>query len=280
MKMTRLEWNYLQRIALDHPYFDTHELPLTEREAKAIVEANNTMTGREFVDSVYAKLGMTRPAEKKRRFGWLHAIGELFTVPPIRKIAIAVLIIVLTAVFFAATPIGRALAEDAIRYVVNLFEDKSISFTRDDCACKAVSAAYDGSSDESRQQEDGQPEAVSVKTYDAFIRATGKTPLVLPLQCSELYYYQFEEDDSLVLYTIYDTSDGHIVVSQIWNAEEALGTTLSGYTSYEKDDSIYYSIEPETAYIYCVREFEGSVVSIASKGNYALDDLITMLKTN
>ena len=51
MKMTRLEWRYLQRIALDHPYFDTHKLPLTEKEAKAIVKANITMTGREFVDS-------------------------------------------------------------------------------------------------------------------------------------------------------------------------------------------------------------------------------------
>jgi hypothetical protein len=61
MKMTRLEWRYLQKVALDHPYFDTHKLPLTEKEAKAIVEANNRMTGKEFVDSIYAKLGMTRP---------------------------------------------------------------------------------------------------------------------------------------------------------------------------------------------------------------------------
>ena len=99
MKMTRLEWRYLQRIALDHPYFDTHKLPLTEKEAKAIIEANNTMTGREFVDSIYAKLGMTRPEEKKDRFAWLHNIGELFTVPPIRKIAIAVLVVVLMTVF-------------------------------------------------------------------------------------------------------------------------------------------------------------------------------------
>ena len=77
MKMTRLEWRYLQRIALDHPYFDTHELPLTEQEAKAIVEANVTMTGREFVDSVYEKLGIVRPKEEKKRLVWLRSIGEL-----------------------------------------------------------------------------------------------------------------------------------------------------------------------------------------------------------
>ena len=35
MRMTRLEWRYLQKIALDHPYFDTHKLPLTDKEAKA-----------------------------------------------------------------------------------------------------------------------------------------------------------------------------------------------------------------------------------------------------
>ncbi len=46
MRMTGLEWRYLQKIALDHPYFDTHELPLTEKEAKAIVKANIKMTGK------------------------------------------------------------------------------------------------------------------------------------------------------------------------------------------------------------------------------------------
>ena len=86
MKMTRLEWRYLQGIALDHPYYDTHKPPLSDAEARAIVQANNTMTGREFVDSVYAKLGMVRPVKEKERLAWLRSIGGLFSVPSIRRI--------------------------------------------------------------------------------------------------------------------------------------------------------------------------------------------------
>lgn len=51
----------LQRIALDHPFYDVHQPPISEEEARAIVERENKLTGKEFVDAIYAKLGMERP---------------------------------------------------------------------------------------------------------------------------------------------------------------------------------------------------------------------------
>jgi len=189
MRMTRLEWRYLQRIALDHPYFDTHELPLTEKEAKAIVKANIRMTGKEFVDSIYAKLGMTRPEEKKDRFAWLRSIGELFTVPPIRKIAIAVLVVILMTVFFAATPAGRAIAESVIQYIATLFDDGRL----------VVNQSYnetplfliDNENEMSIGEQDVSDDTASyvyLNSFDDFTEATGQTPIVLPLPCTELYY--------------------------------------------------------------------------------------------
>ncbi len=63
-KISKREWKKLKAIALDHPFYDAHPLPLSEEEAEAIVAQNITMTGKEFVDSIYAKLGILRPNRK------------------------------------------------------------------------------------------------------------------------------------------------------------------------------------------------------------------------
>ena len=43
------------------PYHGKHRFPISAEEAKAIVARENTMTGKEFVDSIYAMLGIERP---------------------------------------------------------------------------------------------------------------------------------------------------------------------------------------------------------------------------
>ena len=65
-KMSKKEWEKLKAIALDHPFYDVYPLPLSEEEAEAIVAQNITMTGKEFVDSIYAKLGIPRPNRENR----------------------------------------------------------------------------------------------------------------------------------------------------------------------------------------------------------------------
>lgn len=275
MKMTRLEWRYLQRIALDHPYYDTHKLPLTEKEAKAIVEANNRMTGKEFVDSIYAKLGMTRPEEKKDRFAWLHNIGELFTVPPIRKIAIAVLVVILMTVFFAATPTGRAIAESVIQYIATLFDDGRIVVNQSDNEASIYLLGNEDATTNSEQQ-DILPDFVYVNSFSEFITDTGKMPIILPLQCTELYYESDETIDYLALYSTYSSGENTILTYQIWNAEDIATASLTGYSACDYDESIFYSIE-DNGDLYCVKVMEDSVFTILAKGYYTLIDLVDML---
>lgn len=275
MKMTRLEWRYLQKVALDHPYFDTHKLLLTEKEAKAIVEANIKMTGKEFVDSIYAKLGMTRPKEEKKRFVWLRSISELFTVPPIRKIAIAVLVVVLMTVFFAATPTGRAIAESVIHYIATLFDDGSLAVSQSDN--KTILFNLDHYGDNDIEFQEDQTEFVYLDSFDDFIRATGKTPFVLPLSFSEIYYVYDPEVEYLELYSTYDTSNGRITTYQLWDVETSVFTTTTGYEVCNDDDSVFYSIEEE-GFIHCKKILEDSIVTISSDGNYAVDDLVELLK--
>ena len=281
MKMTRLEWRYLQRIALDHPYFDTHKLPLTEKEAKAIVEANNRMTGKEFVDSIYAKLGMTRPEEEKKRFAWLRSIGELFTVPPIRKIAIAVLVVVLMTVFFAATPTGRAIAESVIQYIATLFEDGRLVVNQSDNGTPMILIEENDKEDGERQENN--PNFEYIDSFEEFTKNTGKTPVILPLQCIELYYEYDEEIDYLALYSTYNSPYGKIVTYQIWDVEDMVSSSLVGYSAYGADDTIYYSIENKSDVTSCVKIMKDSIFMITSQGHNTIDDLIDMLikiKTN
>lgn len=273
MKMTRLEWRYLQRIALDHPYFDTHELPLTEKEAKAIVEANNRMTGKEFVDSIYAKLGMTRPKEK--RTAWLRNIGELFAVPPIRKIAIVALIIIFMTVFFAATPIGRAIAESVIQYIGTLFDDGRIVFNRNDNEAMMIplDTAPDSEEGNTLKQENSD---VYVNTFEEFTKTMGVRPMVLPFPYTELKYYYDEFDNYLRLRAEYETPKGTVITFQIWNALDSEVTTSTGFTVYDDDPSIYYSFE-NNGMMTVMKLYEDSIFGIIAEDSYTVDEIISIL---
>lgn len=277
MKMTRLEWRYLQRIALDHPYFDTHKLPLTEKEAKAIVEANNTMTGREFVDSIYAKLGMTRPQEEKKRLSWLRSLGELFTVPPIRKIAIAVLVVVLMTVFFAATPAGRSIAESVIEYIATLFEDGSLAVNRSDNEVTMIPMDTIPDSGEDKRLE-AETSVVYVNTFEEFTMITGVQPTVLPIPCSELYYVFDKSFNYLQLNAVYETPRGMITTYQIWNSPDLDATTSTGFVVYDTDSSVYYSFE-DNGLMTIIKLYEDSVLGIIAERNYTVDEIVRFLTT-
>lgn len=273
--MTKLEWRYLQRIALDHPYFDTHELPLTEQEAKAIVEANVKMTGREFVDSVYEKLGMVRPKEEKKRFVWLRSIGELFTVPSIRRIAIAVLVVILMIVFFTATPTGRAIAESVIRYIGTMLDDGRVVYNRNDNTVQMnpVFAVPDPEEGETLEQKCN---IIDVDSFEAFAAATGVRPKVLPYPHAKLYYDHDEFTDYLELHAEYETPKGTIFTSQIWNVLDLEASTSTGFSVYDADPSVRYSIE-ENGWITVMKLYEDSIFRILAKDSYTAEELANLL---
>lgn len=276
MKMTRLEWRYLQKIALDHPYFDTHELPLTEKEADAIVKANIRMTGKEFVDSIYAQLGMTRPSEEKKPFAWLRSIGDQFTIPPIRKIIISVLVVLLLTVFFAATPMGQAIAESVIQYIVTLFNDGRIVINRSNSDTSLVFTEDEAISVGNDQQKIDSS-VIYVSSFEEFTRMTGKNPVELPLSCSKLYYEYDEYIDYLEFHAMYEVPDGMIITYQIWDAEDLISSTATGYLAYDVEASIFYSVE-EDGTIIIKWILEDSVLGINARGDFALRDLIDLMK--
>lgn len=273
MRMTRLEWRYLQKIALDHPYYDTHKLPLTESEAEAIIREQVTRTGKEFVDSIYSQLGMSRPEKQKNRFTWAANVVSLFRVPPIRKIVAVALALLLLTVFFAATPTGRAVAESVMRYIVQLLDDGRLVINQNvnESPIILVNNENESIADKQDFEED---DVVHVKSFKDFTRTTEKTPLMLMPNPSELYYIYDQEVDYIELHSTYDTPRGKIITAQIWDAESLISVTLTGYSMY--NESLYYSIE-ESGDIYCIKVLEDSTITIMSNGNYTVDEMFELL---
>ena len=62
-RMTKRERNKLMKIILDHPYYDVYSPPLSDAEVDEIMAQHTVKSGKEFVDSIYASLGMKRPKE-------------------------------------------------------------------------------------------------------------------------------------------------------------------------------------------------------------------------
>ena len=232
MKMTKTEWKYLQRIALDHPYYDTHKPPLTEAEARAIVAANNTVTGAAFTDGVFQKLGMTRPAASPTRFDRLRG---LCAVPRVRRIAIVLLVVALLTVFFAATPVGRAIADSAGRFIVRLFENEITVTPTDDPKPEAESAQPAVSYRVCRDEDPREG-------FARFIEQTGYEPFMPGGLKLESVSWSAEDSDLIV--SVYRPgNDRRVVVSQEW--ELAMELHFPGAFRRSADESNLYCATDE-----------------------------------
>ena len=63
MKKNRSLEERVYAIATDHPFFDVCPPCLSDKEVEAIMAQHPMKTGKEFVDSIYAELGMERPSK-------------------------------------------------------------------------------------------------------------------------------------------------------------------------------------------------------------------------
>lgn len=282
MKMTKLEWRYLQKIALDHPYFDTHKLPLTEAEAKTVAAANNVLTGREFVDSVYRRLGMHRPIREKKRFDKMRCAAELLAVPPIRRIAIAVLAVLLMTVFFAATPTGRAIAESVIQYAVRLF-DSGLSVSPTGSGNAKVTDLENTDHqllqvyDAAKEDAGALPNAYADQTIRDFAETTGYRPLLLNGMTLKNTICDYGSTKSVM--TFYeDEEGGKIVIKQEWNIDtECFFLSKGNMQCVEGREDLYAIIDNADGSVSYILLLNDSVVSVCADSRRQDDRLLSAL---
>jgi hypothetical protein len=277
-KLTWIEKKQIEKMAFDHPFFDIPGTVLSKKEAKAIIRsAEARKSGAEIVAEACDKAGVSRPDSVDNHYSVFDNLKEVFAVPAIRRIGIIAIALILLVAFFATTPIGRSIAESVIQYLVTLLSDGSITVSQNDNKEPLVVIP---NTDETNQYElvDGQIEPICIDSFDDFIKATGKTPVILPLPYVDLYYEYDITIDYIALYSTYETQIGQIVTYQIWDVVDAYSFTLTGYMPYAADQSIYYSNEEETGYLYCKMIMDDSLFSLSSKGSYTIDDIVAMLR--
>ena len=168
--------------------------------------------------------------------------------------------------------------ESVMQYIVTLFDDGRIVINRNDngSTLDLINVDDDGTDGEQDESNDTAT-YVFLNSFDDFIKATGKTPLVLPLPCAGLYYTYDEAIDYLELHSKYEINNRKIVMYQIWNVEDSLVFSLTGYTKYNSDGSVFYSIEKEGK-ISILIILDDSYSGIVSEAGYTMDELIKMLK--
>lgn len=69
-----------------------------------------------------------------------------------------------------------------------------------------------------------------------------------------------------------------LIPGETLNVEDMVTSSLTGYSAYDADETIYYSIEEETGHIYCKKLIEDSLFTVSSEGDYSLDYLLKLLK--
>lgn len=108
----------IERIALDHPYFDMHAPLLTKKELRTILAQGPRKTGPQVIAEVKNELGTAHaPATQKKRT-LAEALRDASFVPSFRRAVVLGLLSLLLILFMTLTVPGRAFAEELYSLIV------------------------------------------------------------------------------------------------------------------------------------------------------------------
>ena len=177
-KLTRIEKKQIEKMAFDHPFFDIPGSVLSKKEAEAIIRsAEARKSGVEIVSEACDKAGVPRPDFVDNHSSVFDNLKEIVAIPAIRRIGIIAIALILLVVFFAATPIGRAIAESVIKYIATLFDDGILAINQVGNESLPREVDYDGfTSDELQNPTNDTTICMYVDSFEEFSNATGKTP--------------------------------------------------------------------------------------------------------
>ena len=117
--LTGFERKRIERIALDHPFFDMHAPLLTKKELRVILAQCPRKTGPQVIAEVKKELGMEYvPAIQKKRT-LTEALRDASFVPSFRRTVVLGVLCVLLALFMTFTVPGRAFAEEVYSIIIH-----------------------------------------------------------------------------------------------------------------------------------------------------------------
>jgi hypothetical protein len=116
--LTAFERKRIERIALDHPYFDMHAPLLTKKELRTILAQGPHKTGPQVVAEVKKELGIafTPVTQEKRTLA--EALRDASFVPSFWRAVVLSIFCLLLALFMTFTVPGRAFAEEVYSIIM------------------------------------------------------------------------------------------------------------------------------------------------------------------
>lgn len=116
--LTTFERKRIERIALDHPYFDMHAQLLTKKELRTILSQDPAQTGPQVIAEVRNELGIAYApiTQKKRTFA--EALRDASFVPSFRRTVVLGVLSLLLVLFMTLTVPGRTFAEEVYSIII------------------------------------------------------------------------------------------------------------------------------------------------------------------
>ena len=116
--LTRFERKRIERIALDHPYFDMHAPLLTKKELRTILAQGPHKTGPQVIAEVKKELGIEYVSATQQKRSFTDALRDASFVPSFRKMVVLGVLSLLLVLFMTLTVPGRAFAEEVYSIII------------------------------------------------------------------------------------------------------------------------------------------------------------------
>lgn len=120
--LTIFERKRIERIALDHPFFDMHPQLLTRKELRAVLAQGPRKSGPQVIAEVRKELGMIYAPDCQNQRTFAEALRDVSFVPSFRRTVAVVALCLLMIFFMVFTVPGRAFAEEVYSIIINLVD--------------------------------------------------------------------------------------------------------------------------------------------------------------
>lgn len=223
--LTRFERKRIERIALDHPYFDMHAPLLTKKELRTILAQGPHKTGPQVIAEVKKELGLNDAPVIQQNRTLIDALHDASFVPSFRRTVILSTLGLLLALFMTLTVPGRALAEEVYSIIVD-FVDGTLGIRNSTPATNQQAPSF------SMLEDDlASPEALA---------AVLKYPIVASRDPLISFEYELIGKDILSIRTQYHTlSEKKYTIIQELHGDNSLWSF-----SVDATDDDYQRIEP------------------------------------
>lgn len=210
--LTTFERKRIERIALDHPYFDMHAPLLTKKELHTILAQGPRKTGPQVIAEVKKELGMEYVSATQQKRSFTDALRDASFVPSFRRVIVLSTLCILMALFMTFTAPGRAFAEEVYTIIIRVINN-------------SIKAQHYSSSDIepevswdflSLPSDIGSPQLLSDRI---------KRSLVVSSDKQVSFKYTPIDDDYLIIRTGYEDETGktYVISQEIISPDNAWG---------------------------------------------------------